>query len=103
MLNSGSSMDLTLEISDGYVDSTNTPLTTPMTPGAPNGATNGTANASNGASNGDDSGLGEVTPTPSSAPTPTSATSLSAQHFNNLSYEDFDLTTRTATNNLGSR
>lgn len=92
MLNSGSSVDLHLEISDGYADSTNTPLTTPVTPGAPNGA-----------SNGDDSGLGDVTPTPSSAPTPTSATSLSAQHFNNLSYEDFDLTSRTVSNNLGSR
>lgn len=92
MLNSGSSMDLHLEIADVYADSTNTPLTTPVTPGAPNGA-----------SNGDDSGLGDVTPTPSSAPTPTSATSLSAQHFNNLSYEDFELTSRTGSNNLGSR
>ncbi|KAJ1522281.1 hypothetical protein ONE63_002583 [Megalurothrips usitatus] len=88
MFNSGSSMDLNLEISDGYVDSTNTPLTTPVTPGAPSG---------------DDSGLGDVTPTPSSAPTPTSATPLSAQHFNNLSYEDFDLTSHSPSNNLGPR
>ena len=88
MLNSGSSMDLNLEISDGYAESTNTPLTTPVTPGAPSG---------------DDSGVGDVTPTPSAAPTPTSATPLSAQHFNNLSYEDFDLSSRTTSNNLGSR
>ncbi|XP_052125383.1 dedicator of cytokinesis protein 4 isoform X2 [Frankliniella occidentalis] len=88
MFNSESSMDLNLDISDGYGEGTNTPLTTPVTPGAPTG---------------DDSGLGDVTPTPSSAPTPTSATPLSAQHFNNLSYEDFEFTSRTPSNNLGSR
>lgn len=88
MYNSGSSVDLNLEIYDGYIDGTNTPLTTPVTPGVPSG---------------DDSGVGDVTPTPSSAPTASSATPLSAQHFNNLSYEDYDLSTCTSNNNLGAR